>query len=311
MITALAGGIGASKFLSGLVRVVDSKDLTVIVNTGDDIDFHGMHVSPDVDIVCYTLAGIVSQERGWGINEDTFHFLDALKKFGVETWFNIGDRDLATHVYRTLRLNQGLTLSQVTTEICCAINLGVHVLPMSNDKFETIIKTPQGAMHFEEYLVKNAAEPKVLGVEFPNAKNAKPSPGVLEAIENSDLVIVCPSNPVVSIGPILAVKGVRDALRRSAACRVAVSPIIAGAPIKGPADKLLGGLGLEVCAFSVAQLYADFLDLFVVDVSDADQKQRIEELGVEVRAASILMNCLEDKVGLARTVLNYFPDLFT
>jgi len=303
MITALAGGVGAAKLLLGLTKIIDPEDLTIIVNTGDDIELHGLHISPDLDIVAYTLAGLVDEEKGWGFRGDTFHCLDALKRFSGEEWFNLGDRDLATHIYRTNVLRKGRTLTEVTAEISSALGLKAVILPMTDQKFETRIVTREGTMHFEEYLVKRGAKDEVLGVEFFGMEKAEPAEGVISALATAERVVVCPSNPVVSIGTILAVKGVRDALKRSKARKVAVSPIIAGAPVKGPADKLLRGLGYEVSAFSVAQLYSDFLDVFVVDVADAAEKGRIEQLGLEVKVANTLMRSLDDKVRLAKTVL--------
>ncbi len=303
MITALAGGVGAAKLLLGLTKIMDPKDLTVIVNTGDDIELHGLHISPDLDIAAYTLAGIADDEKGWGIKEDTFHCLNALKTFSGEEWFNLGDRDLATHIYRTNLLRKGNTLSEVTAKISKALGVKTTILPMTDDRFETRIVTPVGTMHFEEYMVKRGAKDAVLGVEFSGAENAEPATGVIEAIKDAEKVIACPSNPIVSIGTILSVKGVREALKSTNARKVAVSPIIAGAPMKGPADSLLRGLGLEVSAFSVAKLYADFLDVFVLDVQDAGEKKRIEQLGIEVKLAHTLMRNIEDKVSLARKVL--------
>jgi len=303
MITALAGGVGAAKLLLGLTKIIDPEDLTIIVNTGDDIELHGLHISPDLDIVAYTLAGLVDEEKGWGFRGDTFHCLDALKRFSGEEWFNLGDRDLATHIYRTNVLRKGRTLTEVTAEISSALGLKAVILPMTDQKFETRIVTREGTMHFEEYLVKRGAKDEVLGVEFFGVEKAEPAEGVISALATAERVVVCPSNPVVSIGTILAVKGVRDALKRSKARKVAVSPIIADAPVKGPADKLLRGLGYEVSAFSVAQLYSDFLDVFVVDVADAAEKGRIEQLGLEVKVANTLMRSLDDKVRLAKTVL--------
>lgn len=285
------------------MRCVDPKSLAVVVNTGDDIELYGLHISPDLDILAYTLAEIVDERKGWGIKEDTFHFLEAMQKFGCEAWFNLGDRDLATHMYRTMRLKQGLTLSEVTAEICHALRLETTILPMTNDKFETHIVTSEGTVHFEEYLVKRGAKDTVRGVEFFGGATAQPAEGVISAIEKAELVVVCPSNPVVSIGTILSVQGIRDTLKRSNAKKVAISPIIAGAPVKGPADKLLRGLGLEVSAFSVAKLYADFLDTFIIDSADIAEKARIEQLGVEVEVTDIVMKNLEDKVRLAKFVL--------
>jgi LPPG:FO 2-phospho-L-lactate transferase len=303
MITALAGGVGAARFLTGLVKLVNEEDLSIIVNTGDDIELFGLHVSPDVDIVTYTLAGIVDEEKGWGIKGDTFQCLEALRRLNQEIWFAIGDRDLATHIFRTNLLKGGRKLSEVTAEVARALGLKMAILPMTDDKFETRIVTRAGSLHFQEYLVKRGAKDEVLGVEFLGADNAKPAAGVIDAVMNAELVIACPSNPVVSIGTILAVKGVRDALKQTDAKKIAISPIVAGAPIKGPADKLLRGLGLEVSAYSVAKLYADFLDTFILDTADAAEKGRIEKLGIEVKVANTIMRTLEDKVRLAETVL--------
>ena len=303
LITALAGGVGAARFLSGLVRLVEGKDLSVIVNTGDDIELFGLHVSPDVDIITYTLAGIVDEEKGWGIRGDTFRCLETLKKFGSEAWFNLGDRDLATHMFRTALLKNGFKLSEVTAQISHALGLKVAILPMTEEKFETRIVTKSGSLHFQEYLIKRGAKDEVSDIEFIGVESAKPSVGVVESIMKSQLVVICPSNPIVSIGTILAVKGVRDALRSTNAKKVAVSPIVAGAPIKGPADKLLRGLGMEVSAYSVAKLYSDFLDTFILDIADSVEKSRIEKLRIEVKVTNTVMKSLEDKIDLARTVL--------
>ncbi len=303
MITALAGGVGAARFLTGLVRIVPQQNLSVVVNTGDDIELFGLHISPDLDIVSYTLAGIVDEAKGWGLAGDTFRCLEMLKKHGLDTWFGLGDRDLATHLYRTDRLRNGALLSQVTDEICEVLDLKLKLLPMSDDRFQTHVKTKDGLLHFEEYFVKRQARDEVLGVEFDGALTAKPAPGVLEAILGAETVIVSPSNPVVSIGTILAVEGVRDALVRTNGRVVAISPIVAGAPIKGPADKLLHGLGCEVSAYGVAQLYSDFLDTMVIDTLDYEQKQRIEQLGIKVKVTNTVMRNLEDKVALAKATI--------
>ena len=303
MITALAGGVGAARFLTGLLKIVKEEDVSVIVNTGDDIDMFGLHISPDIDIVTYTLSGIVDEERGWGIKGDTFHCLEMLKKLGLETWFALGDNDFASHIFRTDLLRKGFSLSQVTDEICHALGLRFRLLPMTNDKFETRIKIEEGSVHFEEYFVKRGSKEKVLGVEFAGAANAKPSPKVIDSIMDAEKVIICPSNPIVSIGTILSVEGIREALKKTSARVVGVSPIVAGAPIKGPADKLLRGLGFEVSAFSVAKLYADFLDAFVIDSSDVAEKGRIENLGIRVKTTNTIMKSLADKVQLAKVVL--------
>jgi LPPG:FO 2-phospho-L-lactate transferase len=302
LISALAGGIGAARFLSGLIKLVDEKDLSVIVNTGDDIELFGLHISPDLDIVMYTLAGIVDNKKGWGLSQETFHCLNALKKMG-DAWFALGDKDLATHLFRTSLLQKGCTLTEATAKLCDVFGINVALFPMTDDKFETRILTPIGSIHFEEYLVKRGSRDEVLGVEYVGVENARPSAAVLDLINNSELVIICPSNPIVSIGTILAVNGVRDALRNTNARKVAISPIVSGVPIKGPAGRLMRGLGLEVSAYSVAKLYSDFLDTFILDKLDASEKGRIEKLGIEVKVVNTIMRNLDGKVQLARTVL--------
>lgn len=304
LIVALAGGVGAARFLTGLVRLIKQEALTVIVNTGDDIELYGLHISPDIDIVTYTLAGIVDEEKGWGIKGDTFHCLETLGKYGCETWFNLGDKDLATHIHRTYLLKKGLELSEITAKICGALGLKVKILPMTNDRFETRIITREGSIHFQKYLVKRDARDEVLGVEFVGAQDAKPAPGVIDSILNAEGVIVCPSNPIVSIGTILSIKGVRNALKKTKARVIAISPIVGGVPLKGPADKLMLGLGLEVSAYSVASLYKDFLDDFVIDVKDEAQKALIETLGINVVVTNTIMKSLQDKIKLAKVVLD-------
>jgi LPPG:FO 2-phospho-L-lactate transferase len=303
MITALAGGVGAARFLQGLVQVVPEKEVTVIVNTGDDIELYGLHISPDIDIVMYTLAGVVDEEKGWGIRGDTFHCLETLQKYGQETWFKLGDKDLATHIHRTALIKNGFTLAEVTSKLCQDLGLNVKILPMTNDRFATKIATDKGTMHFQEYLVKKGAQDKVMNVVFEGVETAKPAPGVVESILGSDAVVVCPSNPIVSIGTILSVKNVKTALKKTKARVVAVSPIVGGHPIKGPADKLMGGLGLEVSAYSVAKLYQDFLDVFIIDQVDSAEKKRIEGLGLHVIVTNTVMKTLEEKIKLARTAL--------
>lgn len=303
MIVALAGGVGAAKLLTGMARVVDEKDLTVIVNTGDDIELHGLHISPDVDIAAYSLAGIVDEQKGWGMKGDTFNCLQALKVFSGEEWFNLGDKDLATHIFRTNELKNGLTLTEVTRKVCQALNVKATILPMTDSKFETHVRTKERLMHFEEYMVKRGGKDEVEGVEFVGADSAEPAQGVLEAIKDAERIVICPSNPIVSIGTILSVKGIRQALQQTNAKKVGVSPIIAGLPVKGPADKLMRGLGVEVSALGVAKLYEDFLDVLVIDSLDVRHKEAIEKLGMQVKVTDTLMRSLEDKVQLARTVL--------
>ena len=303
MITVLAGGVGAAKFLQGLVKAVPEEKITIIVNTGDDIQLHGLHISPDLDIVTYTLAGMVDKEKGWGIDRDTFHCLEMLKGYEQETWFNLGDKDFATHVYRTCLLKRGLSLSEVTNKICQALGLRLTIIPMTNEKFETRIVTNEGTLHFQEYLVKRQAKDNVINVLFEGLEEAKPAPGVIDSILNASLIVVSPSNPIVSIGTILSVGNVRDALRKTKAKVVAITPIIGGAPVKGPADKLMKGLGLEISAYSVARLYQDFLDVFILDYTDQNEKKKIEQLGLQVIEINTLMKTQRDKVRLAKAVL--------
>ena len=308
-LACLAGGVGAARFLEGLVRVVPPKDVTIIVNTGDDVDFYGLHVSPDIDIVMYTLAGIVDEAKGWGVKGDSFKCLEVLGRYGYETWFMLGDADLATHIHRTLLMRRGLTLSEATRRLCLPLGVEADLIPMSDDRVETRVATDMGVMNFQEYLVKLKAQPKVLGVMFNGIDEAKPAPRVLESIARCDGVIICPSNPIVSIGPIISLKGVREALRKCRAKVVGVSPIVGGAPVKGPADRLMRGLGLEVSAYSVAALYKDFLGGFVIDTVDEALKGSIESLGIKVSVTKTVMGSLKNKESLARAILNLLNGL--
>lgn len=304
-VTALAGGVGAARFLRGVVRAVDPRELTVVVNTGDDCAFYGVHVSPDLDIVTYTLAGAVDREKGYGLAGDTFDVVDALGRFGHETWFRLGDRDLATALHRTLRLAAGAGLAEVADEIRRGFGVGCRILPMSEAPCPTYVGLAGGRrVHFEEYLARDGAPDEVRDVDLSAAARARPGPGVLEAIAEADAILVCPSNPVVSIGPIVAVPGVRDALRGGAAPVVAVSPLIGGAPVKGPADRLLRGVGAEVSARGVAGLYRDFCDGFVLDERDAAQRADVEALGLRAVATATLMRDDAVAEALARTTLD-------
>ena len=302
-IACLAGGVGAAKFLQGLAHVIPKKDITIVVNTGDDIELHGMHISPDLDIIMYTLAGVVDEAKGWGVKDDTFNSLSMLQRYGCETWFNLGDKDLATHICRTQFLKKGFSLTEVTAKLCQMLGIQETILPMTNDRFETRILTDKGEIHFQEYMVKNGMKDQVLGVRFEGIEQAKPCSEALDAILEASGVIVCPSNPIVSIGTILSVKGLRDALKKTKAKVVAISPIIAGTVVKGPAEKLMRSLGMEVSAFSVANLYKDFLDTFVLDMVDNEQKTRIEALGIRAVVTDTLMKALDDKVRLAKVAL--------
>jgi LPPG:FO 2-phospho-L-lactate transferase len=302
-ITALAGGVGASKLLLGLYDVMDPAALTVIVNTGDDIVLHGLKISPDLDIVTYTLAGIVDAARGWGIRGETFHALKRLAGYGRANWFNLGDRDLATHIHRTAMLAEGKTLSQAAESIRTSLGVKARILPMSDDPVPTIIDSNERPLHFQEYLVKRRAEPIVKGIRFDGAESARPAPGVLEAIRDADRIFICPSNPLISIGPILAIAGVREELRARKANVFAVSPIVGGKSLKGPSDKMLAQQGHEATALGVAKLYADFTGTMVIDPADKAQASAISALGMKVTIMPTVMKTLAQKRKLARALL--------
>lgn len=302
-ITALAGGVGAARFLEGLIAVVPQEDITVISNIGDDEEFFGLHVSPDIDIVIYTLSGAIDTEKGWGLQGETFRALDALKRFGYDTWFNLGDGDLATHAHRTDMLRNGATLSEATRSIVEAFGLKLRLLPVSDDRVRTVVTTDIGELAFQEYFVKHRTEPSVTAVRFDGAESARPAPGVIEAISNAGIIAIAPSNPIVSLGPILAVPGVRDALRETPAKVVAVSPIIAGKTIKGPADRMMASLGVTPTAVGVAETYRDFLDVLVIDEEDRALAPAVEATGVRPVVAQTIMRGPDEKRALAEVVL--------
>ena len=309
MITALAGGVGAARFLRGLVQVVDPADVTVIVNTGDDDWFHGLLVCPDLDSVTYTLAGAQNPDTGWGLAGETFAAVDALGRYGADTWFRLGDRDLATHLFRTEQLAAGNTLSQTTARITAAWGLGPRLLPMSDDRIATriTVQTADGPgtreLAMQEWFVRERCEPPVVSVRFDGAEQATAAPGVLDALHEAETILVCPSNPVISIGPILAVPGVRDALIARRERVVGVSPIIAGRPVKGPADRLMGPLGIDVSCVGVARAYRTFCSTLVIDSGDAARAGEIEALGVHAVAADTLMTDARVAAALARETL--------
>lgn len=303
MIVVLAGGVGAARFLQGVVQVVPHEELTVIANTGDDREFYGLHVSPDVDIVMYTLAGLVNESQGWGIRDDTYHTMQQLTSYGHEDWFQLGDRDLATHIHRTQLLRQGKTLSEATDDLRKRLGLQLRVLPMSDQPVQTHVQTPAGLLHFEEYFVKRRCSDPVQDITFVGASTARPAPGVLDAMKQAEAILIAPSNPIVSIGSILAVPGIHDMLHEASGMVVAVSPIVGGAPIKGPADKLMSGLHMEVSAVGVARYYRDFLDVMVIDEQDAHLLDAIEDLGIPALATNTIMRDAAAKKALAQIVL--------
>ncbi len=288
-VTALAGGVGGAKLLVGLQRRLGA-DLTAVVNTGDDAVIYGVHVSADLDICIYWLAGIADTHKGWGIEGDSFAVVEGMRALGHDAWFNLGDRDFATCLHRTDGLASGSSLSEVTAELAGRLGVRASILPMSDDEVRTVIATADGrSLDFQEYFVKERTAPEVAGVSFAGISVAAPAPGVLASIAEADLVVVCPSNPFVSIGPILGIQGVREALQAHTRV-VAVSPIIKGAALKGPADRMLLSLGAEASAAGVACLYEDFADVFVVDASDGDQVTRIEATGLRATSLDTIMS---------------------
>jgi LPPG:FO 2-phospho-L-lactate transferase len=302
-IVALAGGVGAARFLEGLARVTDPARLWIIGNTADDTEMHGLHISPDLDTVAYTLAGLANPQHGWGLKGDTFHCLEALRKLGVEAWFQLGDRDFATHLYRTARLRQGATLTQVTAELTAAWGLACKLAPMTDQPVRTLVKTRRGVLDFQTYFVRRRARDTVLGVTFHGAPQSRPAAGLLQAIRQAAAIIVCPSNPIISIGPILAVPGIREALRKSAAPVAAISPIVGGRALKGPAARMMKSLGMRVSALGVAELYRDFLDVFILDRVDARQAAKVESLGMRVAVTDTIMTSMARKQALARVAI--------
>ena len=301
-IVALAGGVGGAKLALGLYRTMKPRDLTVIVNTGDDIVLHGLYISPDPDIVTYTLAGVVNPEAGWGYRDETFHAMERLKNFGGPDWFNLGDKDLATHIRRTEMLRGGATLSDAAETIRAALGVKARVLPMSDSFAPTYLETTTGRLHLQEYLIKHRAEPVLRAIDLSAAAKAEPAPGVVEAIAAADRIVICPSNPLISIGPILAVPGIREALMKRRENVVAVSPLVGGKSLKGPSDKMLRELGSEASPLGVARLYSDVAAVYVLDREDSVHVRSIEGLDVKAVCLSIVMRSDEDKEKLARDI---------
>ena len=303
-LTALAGGTGGAKLLRGLQRIMDPRELTVIVNTGDDAVIWGLYVCPDLDTVIYTLAGIIDEAKGWGLAGETFHTLDQIARFREPVWFNLGDRDLATHLHRTRLLGEGRTLTEVTHGIASALGVSAPVLPMSDQPVRTRILGPEGWLSFQEYFVREKAQVDVRAVEYAGAASARPAAGVLEAIASARAVLVCPSNPITSVGPILAVPGLLDALRATSATVAAVSPIVGGDAVSGPAGRLMASAGLPVSAAGVARAYTGWLDRLVFDEQDRGQAPEVAAQGVRPVTAPTMMSSREAEITLARHVLD-------
>jgi LPPG:FO 2-phospho-L-lactate transferase len=300
-VTVLAGGVGGAKLVQGLDRVVD--DLTVVVNTADDAEIYGLAISPDLDTVMYTLAGVADPVNGWGVADETHTTLAAMAALGEDTWFSLGDRDLATHVVRTARLRAGVRLSHVTAGLASALGVRARLLPMTDDPVATVVDTASGRFGFQEYFVARRHRDDVIGLDLTGVDAAVPAPGVLESVSGADVVVLAPSNPFVSIGPILAVPGVRDALARTAARRIGVSPIVGGQALKGPAAQMLASLGHEVSALGVARLYAGLLDVLCLDEQDRALAPAVRDLGMDVLVTGTVMGGPEDRERLAREVL--------
>jgi len=304
-VCALAGGVGGAKLASGLQEVLPAGDLTVVVNTADDFDLWGLRICPDLDTVMYTLAGLSNPETGWGLAGETFDALNMLARYGEDTWFMLGDRDLATHLLRTTRLRAGETLTTVTASLSRSLGVRSVVLPMSDEKVSTVLKTRAGLLEFQEYFVRRAQRDEVLGVELRGIEGARPTDAVLEALAAAEAIVFCPSNPVVSVGPILALPGMREALAASSAPKVAVSPIVGGRALKGPADRMLASLGHEVSAAGVAAMYVGLVDGMVVDRADEGERAGIEALGMKFLATDSVMRDAGDRARLAREVAEF------
>ncbi len=306
-VVVLSGGVGGAKLALGLSRVVEAASLTVVANTGDDFDHLGLRICPDIDTLVYTLSGLGDPGAGWGRAGESGNFMEAAGVLGEDTWFFLGDKDLAMHVARTRRLAAGERLSSVTRDVCRRLGAAARVLPMSDDRVATVVRTKEGRLPFQHYFVRDRCGPPVRGFEYDGAAAAAPGPGILDALAAEGLraVVVAPSNPYVSIDPVLAVPGLREALRDCRAPVVAVTPIVAGDSLKGPTAKMMRELGVEVSPVSVARRYADFIDGFVLDAADAGLAPRVEAPGLGVRIANTVMDSLEDRVMLARAVLEF------
>ena len=310
-VCALAGGVGGAKLAAGLEAVLPPENLAVVVNTADDFDLWGLRICPDLDTVMYTLAGIANPETGWGITDESFAALDMLARYGEDTWFKLGDRDLATHVLRTVRLRAGEPLTSIVANLSAALGVRSAILPMCDEPVATVLDTPDGPLEFQEYFVRRGQRDEVLGIELRGIEDSHPTDAVLGALDAADLVVLCPSNPVVSIGPILAVPGMREALKASRAPKVAVSPIVGGRALKGPADRMLDSLGHEVSATGVARMYEGLVEGMVIDRVDEEELHEIEALGMRALATGAIMRDAPDRARLAGEILGFGDGLIS
>ncbi|MBY8987052.1 MAG: 2-phospho-L-lactate transferase [Candidatus Lokiarchaeota archaeon] len=300
----LAGGVGAAKFIEGLANVIDPASLKIIINTADDIELYGLRICPDIDIITYTLANIVDDQKGWGVQNETFNCLSVLKNYYDFKWFNLGDKDLATHIFRTDLFKKGYNKTEITSVICEKLGIKSQLIPMSNEEVQTFIITDSKTMHFEEYYIKYQCKPKVIDIKFQGIKKARPVEHFFEYINKAEKIFICPSNPIVSIGTIIGLPGIRDALERVKQKTIAISPIIEGATVKGPADKLMRCLGLEVSCVGVAKYYKEFLGHFVIDKKDCKLKSEIEDLGIHTYCYDTIMDSISKKKELAQYVID-------
>ena len=306
-VLALAGGVGGAKLVVGLAECLKPGELVVGVNTGDDEIFHGLHVSPDLDTMMYTLAGLSNPETGWGLQGETFEALSMFRRYGMETWFNLGDRDLATHIRRTQLLGQGLTLSEVTSHLSAALGVEHSIVPMSDQPVRTTLETSEGRLSMQEYFVQRRAQPDVSAVHYEGAAKASPSPGLVEGLDQAQLLVICPSNPALSVHPILALAGLRERLACFSGTRVAVSPIVGNDAVRGPAGRIMAGLGHEVSVVGVARAYREFCDVLVIDRQDEALAPAVADVGLRPVVTNTIMNSLQDRVDLARTILSLDP----
>jgi LPPG:FO 2-phospho-L-lactate transferase len=309
MILTLAGGVGGSKFVKGLASSQHKEDVTVLINTGDDFERFGLYISPDIDINLYTLAGLI-HEQGWGFKDETYNTQNVLKNlYYQDCWFNLGDKDLATHIYRTHLLGKCITLTEITKELCDKLGVSIKILPMSNDRIASYIHTPEGRFHFQEYLVQRRMSDKVLQIEYHGTANASPSPGILDSIAEANIILFAPSNPLVSIGPILSVPGIKDAIKKSKAKVIAVSPIVNGGVIKGPADRMMKDMNIEVSPAGIADYYEGLLDGIVIDFLDKKYISELKNRGLEVLVSNTIMDSNEKKESLANQVVEFASNI--
>jgi LPPG:FO 2-phospho-L-lactate transferase len=302
-VLALAGGVGGAKLVVGLAHCLQPNELVVAVNTGDDETFHGLHVSPDLDTVMYTLAGLANPETGWGVQGDTFEALSMLRRYGIEAWFNLGDRDLATHIRRTQLLGQGLTLSEVTAQLSTSLGISHTIVPMSDQPVRTVLETTEGRLSMQEYFVHRRAQPDVSAVQYLGASEAAPSPGIEAALLHARMLVICPSNPALSVQPIVDVAGMKKRLATFGGLRVAVSPIVGNDAVRGPAGRIMAGLGQEVSVVGVARVYRDICDVLVIDRQDEAMAPAVAKAGLRPVVAETIMESLQDRIDLAQAVL--------